>query len=310
MKKYKVLTKIGNEYFSPFKNFKYGKLEDFIDKEMTTVCDLSDNECSSGFYATDVEGIVYSYNRKKNSVVFEVEVEVKIDGEYKIFNEYKQRFSTQKFIREIPLEELKELIKNQSDKMNWNYYESVFPIDVKYVNKDNITVTDEVIMLLKEWDSVRSSVRDSIRGRGSVRDSIRGSVGSNGSIKDSIRDSIRNSIRDSVGYSVGDSIRNSVWDSVRDSVWDSVRDSIGDSVWDSIQCSINAYTGSFFPNIVKWKGIDHEEGIYPFESGAKLWKKGFIPTYDEEIWRLHQGKDMEVVFEIDRNELLKYEVKI
>jgi hypothetical protein len=252
MKKYKVLTKIGNEYFSPFQNFKYGKLEDFIGKEMTTVCNLSNKECSSGFYATDVEGIVYSYNRKKDNVVFEVEV----DGEHKIFNEYKQRFSTQKFIRKIPLKELKELIKNQSDKMDWNYYESVFPIDVRKVNKNDIT--DEVIMLLKEWDSVWYSVQ----------------------------------------YSVEDSVWNSVRNSVGDSVWESVGDSVGDSVY--------AYIGSLFPNITKWEDINHEEGVYPFESGVKLWKKGFVPTYDGDVWRLHQGKDMEVVFEIDRNELLKY----
>jgi hypothetical protein len=255
MKKYKVLTKIGNKYFSPFKDFKYGKLEDFINKEMTTVCDLSDNECSFGFYATDVEGIIYSYNYKKNSVVFEVEV----SGEHKIFNEYKQRFSTQKFIREIPLEELKELIKNQSDKMSWNYYDAVFPIDVRNVNKDNIAVTNEVIMLLKEWDSVR----------------------------DSVKDSVWNSVENSVGYSV----RNSVWNSIWNPVWGSVRS--------SVRSFVSAYTGSLFPNITKWEDIN---------SGAKLWKKGFIPSFDGNIWRLHQGRDMEVVFEIDRNELLKYEI--
>jgi hypothetical protein len=280
MKKYKVLTKIGNEYFSPFQDFKYGKLEDFINKEMTTICDLSNKECSFGFYATDVEGIVYSYNCKEDNVVFEVEV----DGnkEHKIFNEYKQRFSAQKFIREIPLEELKELIKNQSDKMDWNYYESVFPIDVRNVNKNDIVVTNEVIMLLKEWDSIRDSVWYSVV------------------------DSVWDSVWSSVWNPVWDSVRDSVWDSV----WDSVRDSVWDSVWDSVRSSVSnsvgAYIGSLFPNITKWKGIDHKEGIYPFESCAKLWKIGFVPTFDGEIWRLHQGENMKVVFEIDKNELLKY----
>jgi hypothetical protein len=298
MKKYKVLTKIGNEYFSPFQNFKYGKLEDFINKEMTTICNLSDNECDSGFYVTDVEGIIYSYNRKKDNVVFEVEV----SGEHKIFNEYKQRFSTQKFIREIPLKELKELIKNQSDKMDWNYYESVFPIDVRKVNKNDITVTDEVIMLLKEWDSVRNPVR------GSVWDSVWNSVW----------DPVWNSVWISAWVSVWNPIWYSAWDSVWDPVWDSVGDSVGDSVrnpvwnpvWYSVRDSVSAYTGSLFPNITKWKNTDHREVAYPFESGAKLWKKGFVPSYDGKVWRLHQGKDMKVVFEIDRNELLKYEVKI
>jgi len=55
-------------------------------------------------------------------------------------------------------------------------------------------VTKEQIKLLKNWDSVRDSIRDSVL--------------------DSIRDSVRDSIRDSV------------WDSVRDSVLDSIRDSV------------------------------------------------------------------------------------
>ena len=42
--------------------------------------------------------------------------------------------------------------------------------------------------------------------------------------------SVRDSVRDSVWASVGDSVRDSVWDSVRDSVWASVRDSVWASV--------------------------------------------------------------------------------
>jgi len=62
------------------------------------------------------------------------------------------------------------------------------------------------LLLLKEWDSVRASVWDSVWA----------------SVRDSVGDSVWDSVGDSVGYSV--------WDSV----WDSVLDNIG------------AYTSSFF----------------------------------------------------------------
>ena len=67
-------------------------------------------------------------------------------------------------------------------------------------------VTNKDIALLKEWDSVR--------------------------------DSVRASVRDSVGASVRDSVWASVWDSVGASVWDSVGASVRDSV--------GAYTSSYF----------------------------------------------------------------
>lgn len=83
------------------------------------------------------------------------------------------------------------------------------------------------------------------------------------------------------------------WDSIRasirDSVRNSVRDSVGDSVW--------AYMGSLFPNIKKWKYIDHKEGEYPFQPAVELWKKGFVPGFDGKKWRLHAGKKAKIVWE-------------
>ena len=67
-------------------------------------------------------------------------------------------------------------------------------------------ITEEHITLLREWDSVRDSVRDSVVA----------------SVRDSVGDSVRGSVRDSVVASVWDS----VWDSVRASVVASVRDSV------------------------------------------------------------------------------------
>ena len=73
------------------------------------------------------------------------------------------------------------------------------------------------------------------------------------------------------------------WASVRASVWDSVR----------------AYNGTFFvlPR-ESWKyteNIKTEE--YPFQCLATLWERGLVPSFDGKKWRLHGGKDAEILYE-------------
>ena len=136
-------------------------------------------------------------------------------------------------------------------------------------------ITEEHIRLLKEWASVGDSVWASVRA----------------------------SVRDSVGASVGASVRASVWASVRASVWASVwasvRDSVRDSVWASVRDSVWAYNGTFFvlPR-ESWKyteNIKTEE--YPFQCLATLWERGLVPSFDGKKWRLHGGKDAEILYE-------------
>ena len=88
----------------------------------------------------------------------------------------------------------------------------------------------------------------------------------------------------------------SVWASVRASVWDSVLDSVRDSVW----ASVWAYCGSLFPEVKKWKYIDHEDGKYPFQPAVDLWKRGFIPVKLNGKWKLYhpvKGKPAILVYE-------------
>ncbi len=124
-------------------------------------------------------------------------------------------------------------------------------------------VTDEQIGWLKVWNSVRYSVRYSVW----------------------------NSVRYSVGNSVGNSVRYSVWSSVRysvgNSVWNSVRYSVGNSVGDSVRDSVWAYFSSFF-------AINYE---YDFSSAVKLWESGLVPSFDGTVWRLHSGKNADIVYE-------------
>ncbi len=312
MKKYKILKKVEDIYYSPFQNYKYGKLEDFIGKEMI-LPEFDDNknkECSSRYYATDIDGLIYT-NLSGNKVLFEMEM----NGKNVLSSKYKQGFEKQTFIREMPIDEVKKLVKEESNKMDWNYYDMMFPVNP--LNKV-VDVNKDIVLLLKEWASVRDSVWDSVWDsvrdsvwasvRDSVWDSVWDSVGASvrdsvwDSVWDSVRASVRDSVWDSVGASVGDSVRDSVGDSVRASVWNSV----GTSVWASVRDSVRAFISSGFPDIKKWKYIEHKEGVNPFQSCIDLWNKGFVPSFDGKKWRLHSGEKAEIVFEISKEDLYKY----
>ena len=89
------------------------------------------------------------------------------------------------------------------------------------------------------------------------------------------------------------------WDSVRASVRASVWDSVRASVGASVRASVWAYNGTFFvlPR-ESWKyteNIKTEE--YPFQCLATLWERGLVPSFDGKKWRLHGGKDAEILYE-------------
>ena len=119
-------------------------------------------------------------------------------------------------------------------------------------------VTDEQIGWLKEWASVRASVRVSVW----------------------------NSVRASVRASVGNSVGNSVWDSVWDSVWNSVEASFGYSVWNSVEALVGAYVSSFLD-------IPYQHDFTP---AVKLWDDGLVPSFNDKTWRLHSGKNADIVY--------------
>jgi len=260
VKKYKVLME---DLKSPYKGFQYEIGQTYVCPDF----DESDEECSQGFYATDLEGLPYAY--RKGRRVFEVEM----GGREKSFSIYKHRWETQTILREVPEGELRELLEKESERVGYNLLGVCFPLnpltDVEYGE-----VTEEDIENLKKWASIWASVWSSVWS----------SVGA------------------SVGDSVWDSVGDSVGDSVRASVWASVWDSVGASVWDSVWPSVYIYISSLFPNIKKWEYVNHEEGVNPFQSGIDLWKRGLVPSFDGiDTWRLHAGKDARVVYEWKNN---------
>ena len=124
----------------------------------------------------------------------------------------------------------------------------------------------EEISLLKRWASVRASVWASVVA------------------------SIGASVRASVGVSVWDSVEASVGALVRASVWASVVASIGASVW--------AYISSFFA-LDEWQFNGEIVRENPFQPAIDLGEAGLVPSFDGEIWRLHAGKDAQIVYEME-----------
>ena len=212
-------------------------------------------------------------------------------------NKYEGNPLTKKFVvDQVNTKDRREQAKEWFLKLDFK--EIVEPLIIKpTVNPFEIKgkrVTKKDIENLKKWSSVKNSVWDSVRA--SVRVSVWSSVWA------SVGDSVWSSVRASVWDSVRASVRVSVWSSVRasvgDSVWDSVWASVGASVWSSVR----AYISSFF-SLEKWKYIEHKPGENPFQSCIDLWHRGFVPSFDGKVWRLHTSKG--VVFEISNTKLLK-----
>ena len=234
IKLYKVL-KNGN---SPFKSFAYEVGQSYH-------CDDFDpdskKDCSRGFYATDIDGLPYAWRNLPGYVVAEAEV----SGREVVYDQYKRRYEDIRIIRLLEPDEVRGMALLCEPDLGYTLSEVLFPVNPLLIERGPVTEQD--VELLWEWDSVRSSVADS------VWNSVWGSVRS--------------------------SARSSVWDSV----WDSVRSSARNSVWDSMA----AYISSLFPRIEKWLYINHAPGINPFQPGIDLWRAGLVPSYDGKKWRLH-----------------------
>jgi hypothetical protein len=277
MKLYKVLRHIDGKLFSPFQNYEYEPGREYL------CADFDSNpaeDCSRGYYATDIDGIIYSFRNLPGYEVWEVEV----GGKGVEIDQFKRRYERITLLRQIPPDELKMLAEAEEENVGYKLAEALFPANPFKIKAG--PVTDEEVGLLKKWDSVRSSVRHSVWG--SVWDSLRGNI------EDSVLwDSVWNSLRDNIG----DSIWDSVWSSLRDIAKDSVRDSIRDSIWDSVWDSVWAYVSSLYTGIKKWKYFDHPEGKNPFQPCIDLWHRGFVPSFDGKIWRLHAGEKAEIVWE-------------
>jgi len=235
-----------------------------------------------------LEGLTYSFRPDRKVFVAEM------SGENRKYDQFKWRWEKQTILKEVPEEELKELLLQESKKVGYNLFEACFPLNPLRVYPREVTEKD--IEDLKKWASVRTSVWTSGKAfvwafiKASVYDLVGASVG------DSVGDMVWRSTGASVHASVGDSIWHSIGALVYDAVGPSVWASVGASIKTSSRDFIGAYISSIFPSM-KWKSIEHKEGENPFQPAIDLWRRGFVPSFDGGVWRLHQGEKAEVVYE-------------
>ena len=261
--------------------------------------DTSNAVCAPGFYVIPVSELIHYHKPWNDTKVLPVEVK----GNSKILFASKQRYEYMKLGNPLSDDEIKALCREIEPELGYKLSEALYPVNPLLLPK--ATVTDADIKLLKQWSSIKDSVGDSVWDSvnvstwNSVWDSVWHSI--KDSVGDSVWKNVGDSIKDSVGDSVWHSIKDSVGDSVRSSVWHSIKDSVGDSVWknveDSVWDSVMAYIGSLFPGVEKWKYVDHEPGVYPFQPAVDLWHRGLITVFDGNIWRLYSGEKAEVVWE-------------
>jgi hypothetical protein len=240
------------------------------------------NDCSNGFYATEIEGLTYSYRPGRR--VFEVS-----DGGRNVNADpiYKRRWEEMTLIREVFRPEIEALAKAHEPVCGYLLSEAIYPVNP--LLQPQRTPTEADIALLKQWDSMLDSMWPSVFD--SVWESVRASAWT--SVWDSVWDSVWTNVFNSAYDSAWYSVRTSVWDSV----WYSVRTSVLDNVWESVLRSVWAYIGSLFPGIKNWKHIDHVPGVYPFQPAVDLWRSGLVPSYDGKTWRLHSGEKAEIVWD-------------
>ena len=260
---------------SPYKNFRYT-----VGKEYTCK-DFDDNpkkDRSRGYYAVDVEGLPYMY--RPDTQIWWCEVGGK-EVEYDI---YKRRYEKIRITHQANLDEIKQMAVSRERECGYKLSEVLFPINPLNVFT-NEEATEEIVTQLtldqlREWTAVRAFIWG-------YEDYVLDSV------HDSVRDSVWESDQDYVLDYVQASMRASVWASVQANIQDYDQAYVRDSAWDFAW----AYTSSLFPDIEKWKYIDHEPGVNPFQAGIDLWKSGFVPSFDGKKWRLHAGPKAKVVWE-------------
>jgi len=256
---------------SPYQNMQY---KSGIIYSCPDFCDDKNIDCAKGHYATDWDGLSYTYRKGRNVYTAEV------GGKKVEYNQFKRRYEKIEILNKLTIKEIKEGLKKNSAKAGYDLYKTSFPHNP--LGKENHP-TQKDIENLKKWISVDDTVCDSVcySVSDTVYDTVCGSVG--------------DTVCDSVFYSVSDTVYDTVCGSVGDTVCDSVFYSVGASVNDSIF----AYISSIFFNIKKWKHIDHTEGENPFQPCIDLWNRNFVPSFDGKTWRLHTGKDAKIVYKYE-----------
>jgi len=194
--------------------------------------------------------------------------------------------------------EVLEEITDLDNLFGWKYSEVIAPMNPFEIECPKIT--DEHITLLNRWKSVRKSIW------WSVHHSTRYSrYPVQGTILDWIWETLESPIIktktgawawtwDKSNYAPPEFCLRPIWKPLWESILIPIQMSIQSTdrmskalVYGSVSDFVQAYTGSFFPNIKEWRYVKHEPDEYPFQPAVDLWKQGLVPSFDGKIWRLH-----------------------
>jgi hypothetical protein len=179
MKLLKVLQNDNGRLVSPFQDYEYQIGRKYICPEF----DLDKNkDCSYGYYATEIDGIIYSFRNLPGYEVYECEV----GGRSVEYDQFKRRYEMLELIKRVPYDELKGMAEEAEPRVGYKLAEALFPVHPLLIPR-NGALTNGELELLKQWASVGASVWASVRA--SVWASVRASVW----------DSVRDSVWDSVG---------------------------------------------------------------------------------------------------------------
>lgn len=194
----RLLKVLNEDLTSPFQGFQFEIGKKYVCRDF----DTSDTECSTGFYATDFNGLAYSLNKDGNKHgVFEVEV----GGRSKEFSQFKRRFEEMTVVRQLSEEEIKAGVLACEEAEGYKVLEACYPVHPFSIEPIPL---EEALVLFKKWTLIRASIRDSVRA--------------------------------SVWGSEWDSVMSSVWCSVASSMMGSVVDSVVGLVWASIWSYISS----------------------------------------------------------------------
>ena len=182
MNLYKVLNKQNGILVSPFRNFEYEPGKEYVCDDFDT---NTKHDCSRGYYATGIDGLICSFRNLPGCEVWECEV----GGRKVEIDQFKRRYERIKIVCQVPIEEVKRLASVEEKKVGYKLAEALFPVNPLKIKAGTVTVTvtETEIKLLRQWASVGASVWDSVWA----------------SVWASVWDSVGDSVVASVGASVG-----------------------------------------------------------------------------------------------------------
>ena len=218
--------------------------------------DTGSRDCSTRLYYLKLDQLLFCPAKP----IFEV----KVGGQIKEFED-KSGCSKMTVLREVPKEEILELVRNAGldQTLGFKYSESLFPINPFEI--DPPPITEEIIAKLRQWIQVHNTTLCYAAGKKYSAVDL--------SVWESLGESIHNLVLDAL-HNVGVNI-------------DFYVTEVDNSVTDIIE----AY--------VKVGLLLYKYKLCSIECGTDLWYQGLIPSYDGTTWRLHGGPKAEVLFEME-----------